>query len=91
MVTSQVELDAKCTELKTKMVKMANLSAQLRRQGDSDALRLEHELMLLQNTIYVLDGYLISYDILLDEDIRIPIELALQVTSHWPKAFIKAY
>lgn len=75
MIT-QAEFDDKVLAVASKHITLMGIAADLRKQGDKEALRIEQEQMFLQNVISALKDYDITSDVLETEDIDYLFELA---------------
>jgi len=65
-------------------IRLAVVTAALRRQGDPDAWRREEELIMLQNIIDALRDYDVDADFLSDENIWYLQELATIIVENCP-------
>jgi hypothetical protein len=81
---SQTDYDNMVLSIGDYHVTMANKCCLLRRQNDPDWMRMEEELMLLQNVLFAMRDYDITSDILTDAEIAYYQELAIQVIQSCP-------
>lgn len=81
---NQSEFDDKVLAVAQKGVVMAAHIADLRRQGDPDARRLEEEYIMLQNCLTSLKDYDITSDLLSDDDIKYVFELSTSILQTCP-------
>lgn len=73
---TQNEFDDTVLAIASKHLDIMVITADLRRQGDPAAHRLEEEQMMVQNVISALKDYDVTSDVLSDDDINYLIELA---------------
>ena len=73
---TQTDFDNTVLSIASSHLDMMVITADLRRQGDPGAHRLEEEQMLVQNVISALKDYDVTSDVLSDEDVNYLIELA---------------
>lgn len=81
---TQQAFDDKILAVAQKGVDMAAHIADLRRQGDPAARRLEEEYMMLQNCLTSLKDYDITSDLLSDDDIKYVFELSTSILQTCP-------
>lgn len=73
---TQEEFDDKVIAIASQHVTRMGVAADLRRQGDSHAKRIEQEQMMVQNVLSALQDYDITAEILTDDEIEYMYELA---------------
>lgn len=81
---TQEELDNKVLAIAEKEIDLAVIIADLRRQGDPLASRLEEQGMVLNNVLSSLKDYDITSGIITDAEIDYLLELATITTQTYP-------
>ena len=81
---TQTEFDDIVIGIAGHEVRMANVTAYMKKQGDPDYLRREEEIMMLQNVLCSLKHYDIESEIITDDEIKQMYELATQIVQNCP-------
>ena len=78
---TQTDFDSIVLGIAEHQVRLANITAAMRRQGDTDSWRREEELMMLQNIVNALRDYDVTDDYLSNQDILDLHELVILIVA----------
>jgi hypothetical protein len=81
---TQTEFDDKVLAAVSGHINVMEIAADLRRQGDPHAKRIEEEQIFCNNVITSLEGYDVDSELMADDDIEYLFELATGAVQKFP-------